>query len=163
MDDLLSKLTTYNIFNYLLPGTIFAFTCNYLNIFSFHTDSVVIELFLYYFIGMTVSRVGSVIVEPIFKKLSIVEYAPYEDYLKAAPTDSKIELLLEANNTYRTIAALFLCILLAAGILSIAASLSIPDRVIGLVTTMLMTILYVIAYRKQTAYIRRRIEHQVRK
>lgn len=163
MDDLLSKLTTYNIFNYLLPGTIFAFTCNYLNIFSFQTDSVVIELFLYYFIGMTVSRVGSVIVEPIFKRLSIVEYAPYEDYLKATPTDSKIELLLEANNTYRTIAALFLCILLAAGVLSIAASLSIPDRVIGLVTTMLMTILYVIAYRKQTAYIRRRIEHQVRK
>src|SRR4051812_36835125 len=117
MDDLVSKLTTYNIFNYLLPGAVFVFCCRHLDLFAFHSDSLIVEFFLYYFTGMTISRLGSVIIEPLFKKLRIVEYAPYSDYLNATTTDQKIEILLEANNTYRTISSLFLSILFMGGAL----------------------------------------------
>ena len=161
MSDLLSKLSTYNIFNYLLPGSIFVFLCRARGIFRFGIESIIVEFFLYYFAGMTISRIGSIIVEPTCLKLGIVKYAPYRDYLRAAKADPQIEVLLEANNTYRTIVAMFVCVLIAAGVVAAAAWLRLSDAVVGLVVAVLMTILYVMAYRKQTAYIRKRVERQM--
>lgn len=160
MSDFLSKLTSYNIFNYLLPGTIFVWFCRWFELFSFPTDSVIIEFFLYYFAGMTISRIGSILIEPTFLRLGLVEYAPYGEYLKAVRADPQIEVLLEANNTYRTVVAMFVCILIAAGITTGVSWLVLPGIVVGLAIAVAMTILYAVAYRKQTAYIRKRVDHQ---
>lgn len=161
MSDLLSKLSSYNIFNYLLPGSIFVFFCRVLDIFLFPIDSIIVEFFIYYFAGMTISRIGSIIVEPTFLKLGIVKYAPYSDYLRAVRTDPHIGVLLEANNTYRTVVAMFVSVLIAAGALAFAEWLHLPGTVAGSIIGVLMTILYVMAYRKQTAYIRKRVERQM--
>ena len=75
MNDLLAKLSSYNIFNYLLPGALFVFAVHFLYGWQLKTPNLIVEAFGYYFIGMTISRVGSVIVEPVFKWLKIVEYS----------------------------------------------------------------------------------------
>lgn len=84
MKELFDKLSTYNIFNFLLPGILFAVVGGEISSYTFVQQDIVVGAFVYYFIGLVVSRVGSVIVEPIFKALGIIKFEPYPTSLKQA-------------------------------------------------------------------------------
>lgn len=160
MSDFLSKLSSYNFFNYLLPGALFVFTIKHFELFLFKEQHIIVELFVYYFVGMTVSRVGSVIIEPLFKWLCVVAYAPYDDYLTAVKSDKQIEILLEQNNTYRTIVALFVCLFSLYIASWIIKFFGLPNNLIAVSFGAAILLLYILAYRKQTAYIRKRVKKQ---
>jgi hypothetical protein len=51
MKELLDKLSSYNLFNYLLPGTVFVAAARRISAHAFKDENIVVELFLYYFIG----------------------------------------------------------------------------------------------------------------
>ena len=70
MKDILEKLSTYNIFNSLLPGVIFVIMAREFSRYNFIQNEIVLSGFLCYFIGMIISRFGSVIIEPILKKIN---------------------------------------------------------------------------------------------
>ena len=71
-----------------------------------------IGLFLYYFIGLIISRIGSLILEPFLKLIKFVRFADYEDYVMASKSDPKIDLFSEQNNMYRTLCSLFIMLIL---------------------------------------------------
>ena len=80
MKDLLEKLSSYNIFNYLLPGVVFVAISSSLTGYSLIQDDIVIGVFLYYFIGLVISRIGSILVEPVLKGLGFLHFSEYRDY-----------------------------------------------------------------------------------
>src|SRR5713101_362377 len=108
MNELLEKLSSYNIFNYLLPGVLFVIVAKQFVGLNLAQDDLILAAFLYYFLGMTISRVGSLVVEPLLKKISFVKFSDYPQYVAAAQKDKTLEVLSESNNTYRTIVAVFL-------------------------------------------------------
>lgn len=110
MKELLEKLSSYNIFNYLLPGTLFATFVDGMTSLKVLQEDIVVGAFLYYFLGSVVSRVGSLIIEPILLSMKFVDYAPYAAFVQATKVDAKIEILSEQNNMYRTFIALFVSI-----------------------------------------------------
>src|SRR5882724_7967172 len=112
LNELLNKISSYNLFNYLLPGILFAVIASKLTRYSFLERDVIVAAFLYYFIGLVVSRFGSLVVEPLLKRSGFIKFADYKSFVAASKQDSKIELLSEANNTYRTLCALFILLLL---------------------------------------------------
>lgn len=67
MKEILDKLTSYNLFNYLLPGVVFAVLASKVTRFTLIQQDLVAGAFLYYFIGLVISRFGSLILEPILK------------------------------------------------------------------------------------------------
>ena len=158
MKDILDKLTSYNIFNYLFPGVLFVIIAKSTTDYNFVQEDNLLGAFLYYFIGMTVSRFGSVIIEPLFKKMKFLKFRDYKEYVVASKQDTKIELLSEVNNTYRTLNSMMflLLILKLYNFCSIKFELSYTFSLICL--TMLTTILYLFSYRKQTNYITKRID-----
>lgn len=111
MEALLQKLESYNIFNFLLPGALFVILCKEFDIVVLSAENIIADLFFHYFCGMTISRVGSLIIEPLLKFLRVATYAPYSDFINASKEDGKIIILLEQNNTYRAIIALIVCLL----------------------------------------------------
>ena len=58
MKELLDKLSSYNIFNYLFPGILFCVISKTLIGYNLIMDDIVLGVFLYYFIGLTISRMG---------------------------------------------------------------------------------------------------------
>ena len=92
MKDLLDKISSYNLFNYLLPGILFVCISKYLTDYNFIQDNDFIGAFLYYFIGMVISRFGSLFVEPILKRISFLKFADYKSFVSASKKDDKIEL-----------------------------------------------------------------------
>ena len=65
------KISSYNIFNNLFPGIIFTFVINRTTRFNIGTDSLFENVFIHYFIGMVISRVGSIFIEKLLKKIKI--------------------------------------------------------------------------------------------
>ena len=158
MKELLSKLSSYNLFNYLLPGVIFVATASKFTRYSFIQEDIVIGLFLYYFIGLVISRFGSVVIEPILRGVSFLKFADYNDFIVASKKDEKIEVLSEANNTYRTLCSLFVLLLL------LKVYERMEDRFVflkdygAMVVVALLLVMFLFAYRKQTLYIVKRIK-----
>lgn len=116
-----------------------------------------------YFIGMLINRVGSLVVEPCLKKTELVTFAPLEQYIEASKKDSKIEILSETNNTYRSLAALFLILGLYKLIVVIGGECleklcsELMDWLLILVW-FLGLLMMVVSYCKQTQYIVKRIK-----
>lgn len=157
MKDLLDKITSYNLFNYLLPGIVFVCLIKILLGYDLVQEKELIGAFLYYFIGMVISRFGSIIIEPLLKYIKFVKFSNYADYIKATKLDPKVELFSEVNNTYRTILAMLilLVILKLYKLIEIKYSISNDTGYIFLVVSLL--VLFLFSYRKQTAYVSKRV------
>lgn len=70
---------------------------------------------MWYFIGMVISRIGSIFVEDTLKKIKIkgkpyLVFADYKQYTTASEANPFIATLSETNNTYRTTISLLICI-----------------------------------------------------
>ncbi|MBA5248739.1 MAG: hypothetical protein FE834_04280 [Gammaproteobacteria bacterium] len=156
MDKLLEKLTSYNLFNYFLPGIIFSVLLEKMTNYSIIHKDIIIEAFLAYFIGLIISRISSIIVEPLLKTLKFVKFADYKDFVLASQSDNEIELLSESNNMYRVFISLFFIlitiVLYEKFLESIFVGYTSYIIIIGLL------ILFLFSYRKQTSYITKRIE-----
>jgi len=157
MQEFLEKLTSYNLFNNLLPGVIFAvFICEMLHV-ELLGDNLAKDFFVSYFIGLIINRFGSLVVEPVLRRIGFVEYAPYEDFVKASQKDPKIEIILESNNIYRTMSALFILVFVV--IVYDQISIKFPflfDHKLSIISGLLL-ILFLLSYRKQTEFIKKRV------
>lgn len=158
MKEIIDKISSYNLFNYLFPGIIFVVLLRRFSTIDLIIENNFLGAFLYYFIGLVISRIGSLILEPLFKKIKLVTFSDYKDFIDASKKDEKIELFSEVNNTYRTIASLFLCLSISVIYDKfISEYLTKYGIDIYLITVGLLA-LFMFSYRKQTSYINKRIE-----
>ena len=157
MNDLISKLSSYNLFNYFVPGVIFSILVTSFTKYSIAHEDILIAIFIYYFVGMVISRIGSLVIEPALIEIGFIEYVDYSKYVAASKKDSKLEILLETSNTYRTIASLFLSLI----ILKVYEKIELAQPALGQwnkhIVVALLLILFAFSYKKQTAYITKRI------
>ena len=161
MEKLIDKLTSYNLFTNLLPGVMYCLLSDKLLNTSLIQPDIVIGVFFYYFCGMAISRVSSVIVEPLLKATKFVTFSKYEHYLNAISKDPQIGTLLETNNTYRSIVALFACILLTGAWTAAVAKFPDFEAISGYAFVAIALLLFLLAYRKQNNYIKSRIDAQL--
>ncbi|MEI8643508.1 hypothetical protein P4S60_14605 [Pseudoalteromonas sp. Hal040] len=157
MENLLNKLSSYNLFNYLFPGIVFVAIVDSLTAYSFIQGNVVFGIFLYYFIGLIISRIGSICIEPLLKKVGFLKLSEYEDYIAASQKDKLITVLSEANNMYRTLCAMFLCISLIKLYEYMSPSYPILVKWTSEILICLLFLLLVVSYKKQTDYITKRV------
>ena len=158
MKELLDKISSYNVFNYLFPGILFAVISKEFTAYSFLQDNLIIGAFVYYFIGLVISRFGSLVIEPLLRKLSFLKFANYKDFVSASKKDSKIEVLLEINNMYRTLISMFVLIFLLKLYELIESSAPILKDWSTYILLALLLVMCLFSYRKQTSYITKRIK-----
>ncbi|MFZ1348761.1 MAG: hypothetical protein WAT35_12170 [Tabrizicola sp.] len=159
MTDLLGKLSTYHFFNYLLPGAIFSVLADRLSLVEVPEDAIQ-QFVWFYFVGLVLSRIGSLIFEPILGKLRLVEYESYEDYLRACEADTKIEVMVEVSNTYRTLATGFVALLVCALYFGVVRGLGMPPDVQHYLLLGLLSALFLLSFRKQAYFVTKRVKFQ---
>lgn len=163
MKELLDKLSSYNIFNYLLPGILFSIIASKTTDLNLIQLDIIIGMFVYYFVGLIISRIGSLLIEPILKKTKFVIFAKYKDFVKVSETDKKLEVLSESNNMYRTFIATFLLLGLVKIYFLLAEKWLFLNEWNVWILVLLLTSLFLFAYRKQTKYITSRINLKINK
>ncbi len=171
LNNLIEKISSYEIFNNIIPGTIYAVLTEKLTSFSIKVENIFVTIILFYFVGLIINRMGSIIVYGLLKKVNILgkpflNFASYSDYNQAEIKDGKgrIRNLVTISNMYRTFAALSICMPITIIIDNIWPYISkniyykITALIIGFV---LLSILFVFSYRKQTYYITQKISNLI--
>jgi len=158
MNELLSKLSSYNLFNYLLPGIVFTVLAGEIIHYPLLQRDILTAAFLYYFVGLVVSRFGSLIIEPLLKAISFVKFADYKDFVAMSQKDAKLDVLSEVNNTYRTLASLFSLLLLLKLYVKLEGNFPSLHGWGPTILAVLLLVLFLFSYRKQTSYITKRIK-----
>lgn len=156
MEKIIEKIEIYHFINYLLPGTIFVAILNKIFENNFFDSNIVIVVIEYYFIGLILSRIGSVLLQPIFKKTKIIKYADYNKYIKASKEDDKLEILQREANQYRTYIVTFIILAIVQSYICIVNK----NFTILLVLFVGLAILFTLAYKKQIKFIVDRVENQ---
>lgn len=158
MKDLLDKISSYNIFNYLLPGILFVVVLDKIASLRLIQDDIIIAAFVYYFVGLVISRFGSLVIEPLLKKISFVKFASYTDFVAASQKDAKLEVLSEVNNMYRTLLSMLVLLLVAFAY----RFLELKWPGLGVwspyILIVLLFVLFLFSYRKQTEYVAKRVK-----
>jgi len=158
MNELLGKISSYHLFNYLLPGCLFAIVATKFTHHEFTQPNLVLGLFLYYFYGLVISRIGSLVFEPFLRWVKFVTFADYGEFVAACKADSKIDELSEVNNMYRTLCSLLVVLVL------LSAYFPIEDKWPGMrqfelpASILILLAIFLLSYRKQTAYITKRVK-----
>lgn len=157
MTEIIQKISSYNIFNYLFPGVLFCVLVDRFTQYTIMQNNILFDIFVCYFVGLCMSRIGSLIVEPLLRKMRILKFTTYREYLNASKKDDKIRSFVEVANMYRTILSMFLifCIVKIYEVISIKYQInSIIEELLLLIGFM---VLFLCSYIKQSGYITKRI------
>lgn len=161
MSELIQKISSYNILNYLFSGVIFCIFVQQFTHYIILQNDTFIDCFLCYFIGLCISRIGSLIIEPILKKTKFITFEPYEDYIWASKKDDEIKILSESSNIFRTLLAMLLvfCCAKCYEWLAIKFQFNIIHNIVLGIILLGLILLFLFAYRKQCDYIIKRIKY----
>ncbi len=162
MKTLLEKISSYNIFNYLLPGAVFAFWMTNYGGVALIQEDIVSALFLYYFLGLVISRFGSLVIEPFLKATRWVKFAKYPAYLEASKEDEKLEVFSESNNIYRTFISFFVLTGLSKFYTFLQTKYDFAASSEMWIVIFLLLVLFLFSYRKQTQFIVARVEENMK-
>ena len=158
MEKLIERISNYHIVNTLIPGFIFTYLSKQLLSVDFYSEKILYNFFIFYMLGIICNRIGSIIIEPFFKLIHIVKFAPYEEYVKAELKNPKIESLNTDNNFYRTICATILFIIGEKLYIYLIAICPFIASYKNEIIIFLVLTLFTFSYHKQTSYIKKRVE-----
>lgn len=157
MEKILEKISNYHLFNYLVPGMIFIITSNYILETSIYNDNLLYLFFVSYFIGIIISRLGSVVTANILYKLTKEKGESYKDYIVSCQKDNKIEVLVQDKNMYRNLCTMLILLLVLKVFSMLNVYLKISNDWKIIIVLVLLIILFAISFLKQNKYISSRI------
>ena len=102
MGKFIEKLDSYELMTSLLPGAFFYISLKIFCGIEFPIENVVEEIVVYYFLGLIINRIGSIIVKPFLLKINVIKEISYDEYVSAEKKDCKIKVLMETCNYYRS-------------------------------------------------------------
>lgn len=160
MGEFMDKLENYNILNYLVPGVIFGALLNYLIGQNIYDNIAFVALIEYYFSGLVLSRIGSLIVSPILQKTKIIKKMEYRRFVEQEKNDDKMTLLQREANQYRTYIATFLSLLMVQVYNIFTGN---TEKWVSIICFIALIVLFILSYRKQSQFIVARIENKAKR
>ncbi len=160
MDKIIDKFPAYDIFNYCIPGVLFCAIFSYLLNIDYPKDNqlfyAIILICAAVFAGQAISRVGSIIIEPLSRKTKLLKWS--SNYYKAEKKDPELKTLLRNMNNYRTYVSLVLFLVPITLYSDINQIRNGFDYIFVLIVEILLILVFYIAYVKEAKAIFNRIK-----
>ena len=155
---LLDKISAYQVVNYIIPGSVLCVLLKHIVGYDIIAFSMIENVIICYFVGLVNSRLGSLILRPILKKCRLVKDAPYDDFVSVEKYDAKLTMLSDINNVFRSFASVMLVLLIAYGIKHIEIIEKYIITNFNWIAILFLLILFVFSIRKQTKFVKDRVE-----
>lgn len=156
MEKIIEKISGYNILNNFIPGAVYTYFLNDIVKIKILKTDIVFNICVFYIVGLLVSRFGSLIVETILKKIGIIKFAEYKDFIAASKKDKKLNALSESNNFIRTVIAMVF-LMIVSYCLTFINVLKEHKEITLVLLGIIVLIMMIISYKKQTDLIRKRV------
>lgn len=157
MNELFARISSYNIFNYLVPGALFCIALGAIGGPAPAPDDIATALLTYYVVGMVLSRIGSLAIGRGTRRWRARPRTDYATFVRALAADDRIPVLQETANTYRTVAAAFAVLVLAKAAQMLGLPRLVDPHWATLLGLALLAALFTGAYVKQVGYVDRRV------
>ena len=158
MDKVIDKIDKYNLFTNIVPGyLLLMFNIYYLKIENFNIAE---QIIISYFIGQTLSRLGSIIGQKILFKFTKEKGESYDKYIIASEKDTKIATLMQERNMCRTFCVLFVICIIEIILTKIININSIKSDIILIILLFMLLVIYTISFCKYNKYVLDRIQIQ---
>lgn len=159
METILKTIDQYDIFNNFIPGATYIFLVNQLYGKEL-TEGILDFLIASYIVGIIVSRFGSITIEWIIKdKLNFVEPPEKSEFIDAEIKDplKKITKLNMVATMYRSLLSAVIMVGLTGLWIVVRTHIPVTKTFENTVIIMALVILFALSYRKQTNYVRNRV------
>ncbi len=156
-------IPTYNLICHFVPGVIFV----YLLKFTYGIDSLnlvgggdsvvnfVASLALFFVLGVVINRLGSELLRIISPLPKIENW--YEQYVIAKKYDGEIAKLIEMKELYKSIVMIVILVPVVGVVNQISIESDTMGRILIPILGIFAILLFLNSYKKQDAYINRRI------
>lgn len=158
MNSFIEKLGSYQIMTNLLPGIFFGIGLKLLIGITLPLQNTGEEIIVYYFMGLIINRISSLIVKPFLNKCIFIKESTYSDYVKAEKIDPKIDELSETNNHFRALLTSSLLLIITKILKVQICNIKWISLNWKWMLMIFLSILFLFAFKKQTNYIYKRIE-----
>lgn len=157
MGKFIEKLDSYELMTSLLPGAFFCITFTIFCGIEFPIENILEEIVVYYFMGLIINRIGSIIVKPFLLKIKVIKEVAYDEYVNAEKKDSKIKVLMETCNYYRSMLTSCLLLLIMKCVFWYPFNISwFQENWRGILLLGLIA-LFLATYRKQINFVCKRV------
>lgn len=158
MDEIIKKISSYNVFSRLFPGIVFYVLINEFTSFSLPQCGILESMFIYYFLGMCMDRVGSLVMEPILKKIEFIKFSSYEDYIESSKNDNEIKTLEEISKAYRSMLSVFIVFLIIKIYEQLTNYCIFFEYAGYIIIFVTLIVMFLYSYKKQINYVGKRID-----
>lgn len=156
---LIDKLSQYNFATNILPGTVLCLILKHIVGYDLFVTNEWYQMgIIFYFVGMVNNRFSSLVIELTMKKTKIVKFSNYKEFIAAEKKDSKITVLSMENNVFRSYISVCTISLIASLFKLIADNVNWIDEWKMQFLLVALLLLFTLSYRKQTSYVRERVE-----
>lgn len=183
LNSIMEMIGAYEILNNVIPGAVYLTLVEKCTTFHFTNGNFIIDVIVYYFIGLLIGRIGSAIIKRPSKKRESFKTAVghriesllwgkrdsekcsednYDDYVVAEKEDVKVSRLSLIADMYRTLTSVSICVIVTIfldiiKVNTILLSLSWVKTIIVIICCITMALIFRSAYVKQSYYIRSRV------
>ncbi len=163
MEIIISALGPYGIIINLIPGILFYLLAPLEFRSIVNIDNSIFLFVFCYFIGLILNRIGSLIISPMVQIVGFIKYVPYDQFLQAEEVEKsraehKLQTLVTVNNFYRTLCAMTITLIIVRVYYS---SLTCDTFIFRIFLNNWiywgLFVLFLFSYKKQTAFIKNRV------
>jgi hypothetical protein len=152
------KLDGYDLVANLVPGAALTYALHFSKFPTPAPTDWAAFLLIAFVAGVTSNRLGSLIVDPLLRRVKFLKPKNYESFIASEKSDKKLETLVANHGLYRTFftaGLVYLALLLISYWFPSTAS---SDQQVFILFVLAGMIVFLLAFRKEDGYIHSRIE-----
>lgn len=158
MEKLINKISNYHVFNYLVPGGVYIIIFDSFVEKVFYTSNYIILFLIAYFIGVIISRFGSLVISKILYKFTKQVGDDYSNYIDACNKDQKVDELMQDKNMYRSFCSMLVLLLISKIVKIIIDKFNINIEILIIIIAILLIVLFSLSFLKQNRIINERVK-----
>lgn len=149
INSLFDKLSAYQLLSLMLPGASMLGTMKFIFSIDIKVDENIWWFLLAsYVVGLIISRIGSLLIEEIFKKNGIIKGYNVGNYIAKRKEDDMVETLLSFANLYRSFCAMSILLI----IVTIGEGYDLCEYWLYYLLEVLLLLLFGFSFYKQYKY-----------
>ena len=151
------KLDAYDVLANLVPGAALTYALHFSQFPTPAPNDWAAFLLVAFVAGVTTNRIGSLILDPILRKLKFLKPKNYESFVASERSDKKLQTLVSNHGLYRTFFTAGLIYLLLLGLSSMFPSLASANQLVFILFVVAGMTVFLFAFRKEDDYIHTRV------
>ena len=151
------KLDAYDVVANLVPGAALTYALHFSKFPTPAPTDWAAFLLVAFVAGVTTNRLGSLVIDPLLRRVKFLKPKKYDAFVASERTDKKLETLVANHGLYRTFFTAGLVYLVLNAVSVRFPSVATASQLVFVLFVIAGMVVFLFAFRKEDGYIHTRI------